>query len=259
MHPYKQVSTNYKMQELTIILFTLGLIFSSCNSQLERQEKTNTLSTVELIDSTNYNQLASAYKGKNHLLLKRYFEDWFEYSTKFTNSKSDSLTANLLDIFKAVYHPFELEKYGWTSRPHFSKYEYAIVPTEIKYKLYSPPVNPDTINQIIFDTLHNIFPLVEIGKAKTLYDIQPFSSGVKLFLQNDSYDKLNFLDSYISTPITLDWKGYQTSPEILGIFLNENLNESFVDLRLISTGLRVYLIKKKQKWEMVRNEVLWEE
>ena len=82
---------------------------------------------------------------------------------------------------------------------------------------------------------------------------------MQLFLNENSYQKSFYLDStyFINTPISNDWKGYLTTPEILGILINRQKDSALVDLRLISTGVRILLTKKNEKWRKEKVEELW--
>ena len=82
---------------------------------------------------------------------------------------------------------------------------------------------------------------------------------MKLFLDKDSYQKSFYLDStyFINTPISNDWKEYLTTPEILGILINSQKDSALVDLRLISTGVRILLTKNDEKWGKEKINELW--
>ena len=80
-----------------------------------------------------------------------------------------------------------------------------------------------------------------------------------IFLRNDSYKKTRFLKAFIDTPISLNWKEYKTSPEILGILINKQLNIASVDIKLVSTGLKIYLRAENGIWKTKKIEKLWEE
>ena len=140
----------------------------------------------------------------------------------------------------------------------------SILPSEIRYKIVE---NFDSLNHwdeffiytMNMDTLSPFYPRPDIGDATLVYDIEPFKTSMQLFLNEDSYQKSFYLDStnFILTPISNDWKEYQTSPEILGILINVQKDSALVDLRLISTGVRILLTRKDKKWKKEEVKELW--
>ncbi|MFD2245589.1 hypothetical protein [Pontibacter ruber] len=213
----------------------------------------------EAIDSTYYFQLEEAYQKKDTVLLSKFFESWKESSKSLSTQNEDSITKALNGIYTQIYHPFNLEKYGWLPRPHYSKYRYAILPTEIKYKIVDSVYNLDSFYNLELNTLSPFIPHPELGKASALYDIKPFKRAMELFLMSDSYEKISFLDQFVNMPISMDWKEYRTSPEVLGVLINKKRDRAVADLRLISTGVRIRLALKDNEWRVSQIEQLWEE
>ena len=251
------------MKRVAIIILTL-IFLDSCNDNKEKGANNNkSVSEIIEFDSTYYFQLQKAYLNKDFSQLAEFFQKWNDLSKEKINN-NDLLTSSIEKIFNEVYHPFELEKYGWLSRPHYLKYKYAILPTEIRYKIVE---NFDSLKHwdefsiysIKLDTLTPFYPKPDLGNAKVVYDIEPFKSSIKLFLNTDSYQKSFYLDSayYINTPISNDWKGYLTSPEIFAILINSQKDSALVDLRLISTGIRVLLTKRDNNWRKENVQELW--
>lgn len=242
---------------------TLFFLYSFKVNKDKEVHKYNTKSEIIEFDSTYYFQLQRAYLEKDTLDLEEFFQKWNDLSKDKINN-NDQLTSTIENIFNEVYHPFELEKYGWLSRPHYSKYKYAILPCKIRYKTVE---NFDSLNHwdefniytMKMDTLIPFYPRPDIGAAKIVYDIEPFNTSIQLFLNEDSYEKSFYLDStyFIQTPISDDWKGYLTTPEILGILINSQKDSALVDLRLISTGVRILLTKKDEKWGKEKVKSLW--
>ena len=226
-------------------------------------DKSNSESKAFEFDSTYYFQLQKAYIEKDFSPLTEFFQKWNDLSKDKINN-NDQLTSTIDRIFNEVYHPFELEKYGWLSRPHYSRYKFAILPSEIRYKIVE---NFDSLKHwdefsiytMNMDTLSSFYPRPDIGKANFVYDIEPFKTSMQLFLNENSYQKSFYLDStnFINTPISNDWKEYLTTPEILGILMNRQKDSALVDLRLISTGVRILLTKKDEKWRKEKVEELW--
>lgn len=214
---------------------------------------------IEAFDSTHYFDLEKAYKNNDTVLLHKFFENWSHESKSFKHESNDALTQNIERIFTEVYHPFNVEKYGWLARKIDKKIRYAILPTEIKYKIIDEIKNPDTIYKLKLDTLRQFHPKPEIGNAVRLYDIEPFRTSMSIYLRADSYKKTRFLNTFIKTPISRNWRKYQTSPEIIGLLMNRELNRAVVDIRLISTGLRIHLGLVKGVWKTRKIEQLWEE
>jgi hypothetical protein len=243
------------MKRIAIIILTLIFLYSCKENKNKGADRYNSENETIKFDSTYYIQLQRAYIEKDTSDLKAFFQKWNDLSKDKINN-SDQLTSTIENIFNEVYHPFELEKYGWISRPHYSKYKYAILPNEIRYEIVE---NFDSLNHwdefsiytMNMDTLSPFYPRPDIGDATLVYDIEPFKTSMQLFLNEDSYQKSFYLDStnFILTPISNDWKEYQTSPEILGILINVQKDSALVDLRLISTGVRILLTRKDKKWK----------
>lgn len=246
------------MKQLTIIL--VCIIFISCKYK-SNENKLVIASTMnyEVFDSTYYFQLEKAYKNNDILLLGQFFEKWSKKSDDVNSLSNDTLSRVIGKIFTEIYHPFNVEKYGWLARPLNKKYKYAVLPTEIKYKVIDTIKNSDTIYKIKLDTLRQFYATPKIGKTIRLYDIDPFKTSLTIFLRTDSYKKTRFLKAFIDTPISLNWKEYKTSPEILGILINKQLNIASVDIRLVSTGLKINLRTENGIWKTKKIEKLWEE
>ena len=252
-----------KMKRVAIIILTLIFLYSCKENKDKGAFKYNSESETIEFDSTFYFQLQRAYIEKDTSELKEFFRKWNDLSIHKINN-SDQLTSTIESIFNEVYHPFELEKYGWSSRPHYLKYKYAILPTEIRYKIVE---NFDSLKNwhefsiysMNLDTLSPFYPRPDIGHARFVYNIEPFKTSMKLFLDKDSYQKSFYLDStyFINTPISNDWKEYLTTPEILGILINSQKDSALVDLRLISTGVRILLTKNDEKWGKEKINELW--
>lgn len=247
------------MKKTAIIILTLIFLYS-CK---DKKDKHTSKNEIVKFDSTYYNLLQSAYKEKDTSDLRTFFQKWNDFSNNKIN-KNDQLTSTIESIFNEVYHPFELEKYGWLSRPHYSKYQYVILPTEIRYKFIEnfdllKHSDQFSIYSIKLDTLTPIYPKPHVGNAKVLYDIEPFKTSIKLFLDKDSYQKNFFLDStnFINTPISLGWKEYLTTPEILGVLINNQKDSAIIDLRLVDTGVRILLTKRDENWKKENVQELW--
>ncbi len=252
-----------KMKKTSFIILTLAILFS-CNDRTNKAvAKDITESEKGVFDSTYYKQLETAFIKKDTTILNELFDNWHSLS-KVKNNNTDQITSTIENIFNEVYHPFDLEKYGWLARPHYSKYQYAILSSLIRFKIIE---NFALLKQdgefdmysMDLDTISPFYPNPDVGTAKILYDIEPYKTSMQLFLSQKSYQKSFFLDStnFINTPMSNDWKEYQTTPEILGILINNQMDSALVDLRLISTGVRINLYKKLDKWEMQEVKELW--
>jgi len=247
------------MKHFTLIFVTVAIL-TSCKGKGGNSKLLDTSTSVkETFDSTHYFQLEEAYKNNDTLILVDFFNKWGDLSVKIARQNEDSITKTINQIFTDIYHPFNLEKYGWLTRPHYSRYKYAILPTEIKYKLIDINKNPDSLYYVKLDTLRPFYPNPDLGRVIGLYDIEPFKKSLELFLETESYEKSLFLGSLILLPITDSdiWKAYKTDPEILQILINERLDSAVVDLRLISTGLRIKLNFENGEWKMEKIEQLW--
>lgn len=241
-------------------LISILLIFTSllsCNEDNFKMvsDQTNTGDTL-VFDSIYYHQLNKAYKENDSSMLIKFFEIWHDSSVNNSNTINQT-TRVLQNIFNEVYHPFEFEKYGWLPSLYFSKYKYVVLPNKIKFKIvknlgsYKNSIDLD-FDSIDFDSIKPFFTTPNIESAKIIFDIEPFKTSMQLFLNKSGHQKLFYLDTnkIIMNSISFDGKGYLTPPEILGVLINEQLDSSIVDLRLISTGIRINLRKEKGKWKM---------
>ena len=250
-----------------IILSIIVLISSSCGQTRNNQAETDSNEIVienfteEVFDSTYYFMLKEAYNNNDKVLLNAFFEKWSEASLNMKTENESEIAKILNDIYIKIYHPFDYKKYGWSPRPHYSKYKYAILPTEIKFKI----MNIDSIKNDDFwfnfemDTLKQFYPNPNLGHAGRLLDIDPFKKSMELFLEEDSYKKNRFLDSYyhIMTPISYNWKDYKTTPEVYYILINKQLNKAIAYLKIISTGVSIELSFKNNEWNTEKVNNIW--
>ena len=238
-----------------VVVILILSVFISCN--MNRNNYKNFTSEIEAVfDSTYYFMLKEAYANNDTIQLNAFFEKWSEASL-IMKMKNESPMAKILnDIYIEIYHPFSLEKYGWLARPHYSKYKYAILPTEIEFKI----IDFNSIKKeehwfgfdMNMDTLKEFYPNPNLGRAGRLLDIDPFKKSMNLFLEEDSYEKSSFLmlSDNINTPISYDWKAYRTTPEVYYVLINEQLNKAIAYLRIISTYVSIELSFKNNKWNV---------
>jgi len=247
-----------KMKKIAIIILSLITFISCWENKNKAINSNNRVDKKVVFDSSYYFQLNKAYTENDTLLLSEFFKNWNKLSEE-KNNNDNQLTITIERIFNEIYHPFELEKYGWLPRKHYLKYKYAVLPNEIKYKIVDNLQNSDKIHSISFDTIKDFYPKPDIGNAKILYDIEPFSTSMKIFLNEDGFQKTFFLNTnnFIITPISSDWKDYRTTPEILGVLINKRMDSAIVNLRLISTGVRIILTKENDDWKMQKVKKLW--
>lgn len=245
-----------------IILFSvliLGCFLTNCKNTTQSSVESEIVEVP--YDSTYYWQLTEAYNNDDTILLKQFYRNWYELSQS-KPLKTDSLTIMLEGVFNAIYHPFQIEKYNWLSRPWFLNYEYAILPTKVYYKIGNYLENYDTIYSIQMDSIIEFYPKPKFKNAKILYDVEPFTTAMKSFLvkgERKNSNKLFFLgeDYFIITPMSYFRDEYLTSPEIKGILINPEKNKAIAVLRLISSGLKVTVEKKSGEWKMTKVEDLW--
>jgi len=247
-----------KMKKTAIIILTLITLISCRENKNKAINNHNRVDKKVVFDSSYYFQLNKAYTENDTFLLSKFFKNWNKLSEQ-KNNNNKQLTATIERIFNEIYHPFELEKYGWLPRKHYLKYKYAILPNEIKYKIVDNLQNPDKMHSMSFDTIKDFYPNPDIGNAKRLYDIEPFSTSMKLFLNENGFQKTFYLDTnnFINIPMSYDWKDYRTTPEILGILINKKMDSAIVNLRLISTGVRINLKNENDDWKMQKVKELW--
>ena len=248
---------------VNILLIITCLI--SCNEDKSQMINNQTCKIeTKVFDSIYYYQLNKAYKENDTSIMRKFFEIWHDSSINKLNASVNQTSTELQKIFNEVYHPFELEKYGWSPNPHFLKYNYVVLPSEIKFKivknlgLYKNFENLD-FQKLNLNTLKPFFAIPNIEKVKIVYDIEPFKTSMQLFLNEYGFQKIFYLDTtnFLMNPISFDGKSYLTPPEILGVLLNEQMDSSIVDLRLMSTGIRINLRKERGNWNIKEVKELW--
>ncbi len=247
---------------VSILLIITCLI--SCNEN-NGQMINNQIFIIEtkLFDSIYYHQLNKAYKDNDTSMMRKFFEIWHDSSVNKSNIVNQT-SIELQKIFNEVYNPFELQKYGWSPRQHFSKYNYVVLPSEIKFKIVKNLGSYKSLNNLDFqkldlNTLKPFFAIPGLGKAKIIYDIEPFKTSMQLFLNEYGFQKIFYFDTtnFLMNPISFDGKSYLTPPKILGVLLNEQMDSSIVDQRLMSTGIRITLRKERGNWKMKEVKELW--
>jgi hypothetical protein len=222
----------------------------------------NLIPTNEIpFDSTYFFLLRDGYIHEDTMLLNSFFDLWNEKSLQMINSNEDKIVTTLNGIFIEIYHPFDFEKYGWSDWKKDTQYKYAILPSEIKYKITNTKLDVNDVFQMEMDTLKAFYTNPDIGNAKKLYDIDPFRKSMKLFLKNDYFEKLFFLDTccFVNTPISSNWKVYKTPPEIIGVVINKKLNHATAYLRLNSVTIGIELSLENKKWKIKEIKELNEE
>lgn len=247
---------------ISILLIFTSLV--SCNENKVQGVSEQIFKGETIVfDSVYYHQLSKAYNENDTSMLTKFFEIWHDSSVNKSNTTNQTTTV-LQNIFNEVYNPFELEKYGWLPRPYFSKYKYVVLPSEIKFKIvknlgsYKSLDNLDFFS-MNFDTMKPFYTIPNIGSAKIIYDIEPFKTSMQLFLNKNGHQKLFYLDTtnFIINPISFKGKGYLMPPDILGVLINEQMDSSIVELRLMSTGIRINLRKERGNWMMKEVKELW--
>jgi len=240
---------------LSIVLLLTFSVFISCN--LNRNSNKNSQSEMEeVFDSTYYFILKDAFASKDTTLRNVFFEKWRDYSLRLEMKNESEITKNLNDIFIAIYYPSDLEKYHWFAWRGES-YRYTILPSEIKYKIMDSDSLPDYVENL--DTLKGFYPNPNFKWTKRLIDIYPFKKSMELFLEEDSYEKMEFLALYdnFRVPISAGRRLYQAEPEIHFVLINRNLNKAFADLRVMQSGVNVKLSFKNNKWEIEKAKTTW--
>lgn len=247
---------------ISIILIFTSLV--SCNENKVQGVSEQIFKGETIVfDSVFYHQLSKAYNENDTSMLTKFFEIWHDSSVNKSNTTNQTTTL-FQNIFNEVYNPFELEKYGWLPRPYFSKYKYVILPSELKFKIVKNLdtfINLDDLNlySLNLNTINPFYPKPNIGSAKFVYNIDPFKTTMQLFLKENGFQKLIYLDTsnFIMNPCSFKGKGYLTPPEILGVLINEQMDSSIVDIRLMSTGIRINLRKERGNWKMKEVKALW--
>ncbi len=241
------------MKNQILLILILGLLACKQNkakedlvSKIEHSEqkdfiKSDTLQKMELLDLLN-----ESYKKKSSDSLNLFFQKWKTESEKIEPEINDSLTSNLYQIFYEIYHPFELEKYGWLKREHYKKYKYAIPPASLPYTFGTK-----------IDTLKEFYPKTDFSNASVLNSIPEFENALTDFISKDKFEHETFLSKVILMPITYRKADFKTSPEINFISLNKKMDKAKAEIRLISTGLELNLSKTKGKWKVDKIKELW--
>lgn len=241
----------------TTIFFLLMCAFTSCQMK-QTDKQASTQSNENALDSAYYFILETGYHNRDTFLLNHFFEQWYQASQRMEMPNNFPLVQALKDIYEKSYHPFDYSKYGWDLFCRYSGYKYAVIPTEIKYEIVHPSCE-DSDDELKTERLIGFYPDPDLVGAKRLLDIQPFKKSMELFLEENSSEKLRFLSScgYISRPMSLNKKKYDTTPEVISVRINKELNHANACIRLISTGLGIELELEDDKWVMKDCWTLW--
>ncbi len=245
---------------MKIIIYTFSLLFLIASCQHKGGgNRVDTLSENKgyVFDSIYYHLLTDAYKAKDTAQLRSFFDAWYDYSLKIDKGTEDPIEKMIGEIFTVAYHPLEYEKYGWMAGPGLLSGRYVIPQSSIKYVIADVDDISDELWEPDWNVIEPFYPRPALEGVKYLYDVDPFKKSMELFLESNNYEKLSFLREEIDTPISRGWNKYQTSPEIRNIIINKNMDSAAVTMRLVSTGLRVEVIRRDGKWQMESVEQLW--
>jgi len=215
-------------------------------TKIESLEKIEVKKIDTLLKTELQNLLIESYEKRSYDSLNLFFDKWKEESKKIEPKINDSLTSNLYQIFNEIYHPFELEKYGWMKREHFKEYKYAIPPSNIPYTFGTK-----------VDTLEEFYPKTNFPNASVLNSIPEFENALTDFISKDRFEHEDFLRKILLMPITYRKTEFKTSPEINLISINQEMNKAKAVIRLISTGLELNLSKNNGKWKVDKIKELW--
>jgi len=240
-----------KNQILIIIFF--GILACNENKPKEKMvtiieplEKTQVKKVDSLFKTELVSLLNESYEKRSFDSLNQFFDKWKLESEKIKPKINDSLTSNLYQIFNEIYHPYELEKYGWTKREHFKKYKYVIPTSSLPY-----------IFGTRIDTLKEFFPKNNFSNASILNSIPEFENALTDFLSKDKFEHEDFLREILLMPVTYQKADFRTSPEINFIIINQEMNKAKAEIRLLSTGLELNLSKTNGKWKIEKIIDLW--
>lgn len=245
---------------MKIIIYTFSLLFLIASCQHKGGgNRVDTLSENKgyVFDSIYYHLLTDAYKAKDTAQLRSFFDAWYDYSLKIDKGTEDPIEKMIGEIFTVAYHPLEYEKYGWMAGPGLLSGRYVIPQSSIKYVIADVDDISDELWEPDWNVIEPFYPRPALEGVKYLYDVDPFKKSMELFLESNNYEKLSFLREEIDTPISRGCNKYQTSPEIRNIIINKNMDSAAVTMRLVSTGLRVEVIRRDGKWQMESVEQLW--
>jgi hypothetical protein len=238
--------------QILIILF-FGILACKENkpkenlvTKIESSEKSEIKKADNLLETELLNLLDESYEKRSFDSLNLFFDKWKTESKKIKHEVNDSLSSNLYQIFYEIYHPFELEKYGWLKREHFKEYKYAIPPSSLPY----------TIGTKV-DTLKKFYPKNNFSNASVLNSIPEFENALTDFISKNKFEHEDFLRKILPMPITYRKADFKTSPEINFISINKEMNKAKAEIRLISTGLELNLSKTKGKWKVDEIKELW--
>lgn len=157
-----------------------------------------------------------------------FFEDWKYVSENLAGSKTDKIEDEIYKIFPLVYHPTNLQKYGIIGFSSLLRFQYAIVPSCIKYGV----INDFNIENMRLEyadkKLCNFYPKSKVENISYLYNIEPFRSVVKCFIYKDiGSPRSVYLNSYVqlSRYITDNSLGWLKLDYIL---LDYDMSKAFV-------------------------------
>ncbi|TVZ49867.1 hypothetical protein [Olleya sp. Hel_I_94] len=241
------------MRNLILIILFFGILACKENkpkenlvTKIESSEKIEIKKADTLLKTELSNLLNESYEKRSFDSLNLFFRKWKTESEKIEPEINDSLTSNLYQIFYEIYHPFELEKYGWMKRKHFKEYKYAIPPSSLPYTFGTK-----------IDTLKEFYPKNNFSNASVLNSISEFEIALTEFISKDKFERGDFLSKVLLMPMTYREADFKTSPEINFISINKEMNKAKAEIRLISTGLELNLSKTKGKWKLDEIKELW--
>jgi len=237
------------MKNQFFILIFLGIV--TCKDiqpdEILESKTAITENTDNLLKTELERLLTESYQKRSFDSLTLFLEKWKSASDKIEPTIGDSLTTNLYQIFYEIYHPFELEKYDWMKREHYKKYKYALTPPHLIYRH----------DNSVIDTLSNFRPKNELKNASVLNSIPVFDNILTEFLKKEENSGEDFLANILLMPINFNKIEFRTSPEVIEININKEMNKAKANIRLISTGLEITLIKLSNKWDVTEIKQLW--
>lgn len=224
-----------------------------CAKQLDKSDSLNTELEKTFADSKS--------------VMSDFVNKWSEDSDELSNDNPTDLETNFSAIYNEVFSPFSYQIFGWdewADTTPFTRAKYIVIQSEIPYKIVS---KVDTVESAYHfsDTLRNFFPRVSFDQVKTLYLSNDYQNTFTKFLGNPTNEtereifseKKNFLNNTLTLSYGYSWRVILTHPIIDGIYISTDFMEATVDLTILQSGLRSYLVKGDGKWTIKSTKTTW--
>jgi hypothetical protein len=242
--------------------------------------------------ASNRINLLEAYIKKDEKKVKQYFKDWNRESKKLTKTEyKDEIEESLYGIYKAVFHPYNMEPllnymflddYEYDLLQVINETPYVVTQDEIQYILREVKsiYDPDFFNYYILNyrinrndikSIIEFYPSVDIEDEKVLHLTDEYENELELFLgtkdhplgegnimspaspEEETLKRYQYIRNYI--PILYGhWGGYwhiSTHPELRLVYLDPDLDHAVAQYRIGYCFGYAEVKKVNGEWELV--------